>query len=73
MHDYRNPLRATDRNLRCKKDAGLAQYIGADTSAMSKMRTGRISLSATLVVRISEETGWPTKCIKAIDAQEAPQ
>lgn len=59
--------------LGVKNDAGLAQHIGADTSAISKMRTGRISLSATLMVRISEETGWPTKYIKAIIAQEAQQ
>ena len=37
------------------------------------MRNNVIPLSAILMVRISEDTGWPTKQIKAVIAEGAAQ
>ena len=61
------------KNLSLKSDAALARRLGTSSSAISKMRNGFIPLSAVLMVRISEETGWPTKHIKALIAEGGQQ
>lgn len=49
-----------------KNDAALARRLESNPATISKIRTGIIHVSAPLMVRIHEETGWPTKHIKAL-------
>ena len=53
-----------------KNDAGLAREMDVAAPVISKIRNGRLPLSAPLMVRISEATGWPTRQIKAVIAGE---
>jgi len=56
--------------LGLKNDADLARELGTYATVISKIRNGRIPLSASVMVRISEATGWPTRQIKAVIAGE---
>lgn len=56
-------------HLGLKNDAALARHLQTAPPTISKMRNNVIPLSAILMVRISEDTGWPTKQIKAVIAE----
>ena len=56
--------------LGLKNDAALARELGTYATVISKIRNGRLPVSAPVMVRISEATGWPTRQIKAVIAGE---
>lgn len=56
--------------LGLKNDAAMVRMLGTSSSIISKVRCGVIEVSAPLMVRIHEETGLPTKAIKAMIAAE---
>lgn len=59
--------------LGLKNDAALSRFLEIAPPTISKMRAGKIGVSATAMVRLSEATGWPTKGIKAVIAEGGEQ
>ncbi|WP_039788586.1 hypothetical protein [Herbaspirillum huttiense] len=55
--------------LGLKNDTALSRCLGIDPPAISKMRAGKIGVSATAMVRLSEATRWTTKHMKAVIAE----
>lgn len=58
--------------LKLENDAALARRLGFDHSVISSQRSGRIPVSAPVIISIHEETGWPTKKIKAFINYQDP-
>ncbi|QNB08363.1 hypothetical protein G5S34_17460 [Herbaspirillum frisingense] len=56
-------------HLGLKNDAALARHLGIAPPTISKIRNGLIPMSAAVMARLSEDTGWPTKQIKAVIAE----
>jgi len=52
-----------------KNDSALSRALDIDPPAISKMRAGKIGVSASAMVRLSEATGWTTKHMKAVIAE----
>ncbi|WDZ97962.1 hypothetical protein Herbaro_09330 [Herbaspirillum sp. WKF16] len=61
------------QHLGLKNDAALSKRMETHRVSISNMRAGRIPISAPLMVRIHEETGWPTRQIKALIGDDAAQ
>lgn len=57
------------KRLGLKNDSALARHLSIAPPTISKVRNGLIPMSAGMMVLISEETGWPTKEIKALIAE----
>jgi len=58
--------------LRLASDAELARRLGCERSVISAQRSGRVEVSAPVIVAIHEATGWPTKKIKAFINYQDP-
>jgi len=51
--------------LHLANDAELARRLDFAHTVISSMRAGRVPVSLPMIISIHEETGWPTKKIKA--------
>jgi plasmid maintenance system antidote protein VapI len=51
--------------LHLKNDAALARALETPAPLISKLRHGRLGLTANMIVKIHEVTGWPPRNIKA--------
>lgn len=52
--------------LQLKNDAGLARFLQIYPSQISRLRSGRLPVSAGLILRIHDCTNWEIKRIKQL-------
>lgn len=53
-------------DLKLKNDAALCRFLGVDKSYLSKIRHGKLPVTAECILRVHDMTGWEIKEIKAL-------
>ena len=66
-----NLLDALITKMKLKNDAALARRLRVAPPVMSKLRHGRLSLGAVLLLRMHEETGLPIAHLRALAGHHA--
>lgn len=65
-------LDAVKYDLKLRNDAELARELKVKPPVISKLRSNKLRVGATVILRIHEAAGMPVKKIRELVAQEKP-